>query len=129
MTSTVATTNVTSGIMTPLTLKKVLAASTQNVSVAKPAAFPSNGKQTAGIKTDGKQTAASVIAAAAAAQSSGSTFAAVASGSGTDSFGMIQTGGTHPGTLAKANSNKKAKTPEIGMFPKHEFIRNLTWIF
>ena len=102
--------------MTPLTLKKVLAASTQNVSVAKPAAFPSNGKQTAAIKTDGKQTAASVIAAAAAAQSSGSTFAAVASGSGTDSFGMIQTGGTHPGTLAKANNNKKAKTPEIGMF-------------
>ena len=106
MTSTVATTNVPSGIMTPLTLKRVLAASTGNVSVNKPAAFPSN-------KTAAKLSAVA-SAAAAAAQSSGSTFAAVASGSGTDSFGMIQTGGTHPGTLAKANNNKKAKTPEIG---------------
>ena len=36
-----------------------------------------------------------------------STFAAVASG---ESFGMIQTGGTHPGSLAKV---QKAKSPDI----------------
>merc|ERR1712223_1805275 len=73
MTSTVATTNVTSGIMTPLTLKKVLAASTQNVSVAKPAAFPSS--KTAGQVKSGSAVASAVNSAgsaAAAAQSSGS---------------------------------------------------------
>merc|ERR1712223_1578863 len=118
MASTVATTNVTSGVMTPLTLKKVIAASTGNVSVSKPAAFPSS--KTAGQVKSGSAVASAVNStgsAAAAAQSSGSTFAAVASGSGTDSFGMIQTGGTHPGTLAKANNNKKAKTPDIGPTP------------
>ena len=112
MASTVATTNVTSGVMTPLTLKKVLAASTGNLLVSKPAAFPSS--KTAGVKSGSAVASAVNSAVAAAAQSSGSSFAAVASGSGTDSFGMIQTGGTHPGTLAKANNNKKAKTPEIG---------------
>ena len=115
MASTVATTNVTSGVMTPLTLKKVIAASTGNVSVSKPAAFPSS--KTAGQVKSGSAVASAVNSTGsvtAAAQSSGSTFAAVASGSGTDSFGMIQTGGTHPGTLAKANNNKKAKTPDIG---------------
>merc|ERR1712223_707303 len=118
MASTVATTNVTSGVMTPLTLKKVIAASTGNVSVSKPAAFPSS-KTAAQVKSGSAVASAvnSAGSAAAAAQSSGSTFAAVASGSGTDSFGMIQTGGTHPGTLAKANNNKKAKTPEIGPTP------------
>ena len=51
------------------------------------------------------------VAKVSSAQQS-TSFAAVASGSSNDSFGMIQTGGTHPGTLAKAGS-RKAKTPEL----------------
>ena len=93
-TAVLTTTSVTSGVMTPVTTKKTIALNAVTNIVTKPAAFPSKTTK-------------------APAQSSGSTFAAVASGSGTDSFGMIQTGGTHPGTLAKANNNKKAKTPDL----------------
>ena len=76
--------------------KKVLAPASTNNVMPKPAAFPSS-------KASGSK----------AAQGQGSSFAAVASGSGNDSFGMIQTGGTHPGSLVgKANNSKKAKTPE-----------------
>ena len=89
--STAAASNVLASIMTSSNsaAKKIQAVMTTN---SKPAAFPKTSK--------------------APQPSVGSTFAAVASGSGQDSFGMIQTGGTHPGTLAKQNNSKKAKTPE-----------------
>ena len=62
-------------------------------------------------KVNAVQAASGVKPFVAKAQQS-TSFAAVASGSSNDSFGMIQTGGTHPGTLAKAGS-RKAKTPDL----------------